>query len=466
MIEPLLREHGPKLQVFYDRMPPWTRTLLTSVRGWVLTRLRYAPEMYALIQELQSHEKWTAEQMAAYQLAALRQSLENARNCVPFYADYPEVELKCHADMAQLPVLTRETVRKNHGRFVSACIKKSQQIRVGTTGTTGANLKVAYTTRVAQQNWAFTMRQWVWAGVEPREPRLTFFGSRVVPTYQKHPPYWTYNFLEHQVLLSIYHLSEKAALDYIAFLRRNQGKVLEGFPSVLGILADFLLQRDEIIPMRVVFTTGEPLYAFLREKIEKAFSARAYDCYGNTELCGLIQQCEHGQMHLIPEFGYLEILDGNDELVRGEDEGYLVWTSLLNQTMPLIRYRIGDRGRWKCGGPCVCGRTAYPLVVPTITRESDLLKCADGRIYSPRSLNQLLKETSSFRFCQFVQIDPDHVVVRAVAGNGRASAELAAVRKRLQSLLGEAMLVGSELAEEPIVRVGGKIPLIVQKVFS
>ncbi|HZP00891.1 MAG TPA: AMP-binding protein [Terriglobia bacterium] len=465
MIEPLLRQHGPRLQLLYDRMPPSVRTLLTSTRGWVLTRLRYSPAMYAHIRELQSHEKWTAEEMTACQLKELQHCLDNARKFVPFYADYPAIEFRSGADLARLPLLTREVVRENASRFISTNAPKSQLIRVGTTGTTGANLKVAYTTGIAQQNWAFAMRQWLWAGIQPRAPRLTFFGSRVVPTGQTTPPYWAHNYLERQILVSIYHLSESAAPDYLTFLHRHEGKVLEGFPSVLGILADFILQREDSIPMRVVFTSGEPLYPFLREKIEKAFCARVYDCYGNTELCGLIQECERGQMHLIPEYGYLEILDEQNNPVRGEDEGYLVWTSLLNQTMPLIRYRIGDRGRWQGGEPCACGRV-YPLVVPTITRESDLLTCPDGRIYSPRSINQLLKETSAFRFCQFVQDERDRVVIRAVASNGRASEELSRVQERLQKLLGKTMRVNSELAPEPIVRAGGKIPLIVQKVKS
>jgi phenylacetate-CoA ligase len=238
--------------------------------------------------------------------------------------------------------------------------------------------------------------------------------------------------------------------------------MLEAFPSVLGILADLLLQRGESVPMRAVFTDGEPLYPFLRAKIEQAFQAKVYDTYGNTELCGLIQECEFNQMHLIPEFAYLEILDDDNQPVPAGREGYFVWTALINDVMPLIRYRIGDRGCWQDSGPCACGR-AFPTVVPTITRDSDLLRCPDGRILSPRTVNQLLKYSSSFRFCQFVQAGPSQVVVRAVANNGDGPRELSQVQQSLQALLGSQMNVGTELAAEPIVRAGGKIPLIVQR---
>jgi len=464
MMEKLFRAHASRLQGIYDAMPPLVQNVLTSTRGLFLTRNRYTPEIYRLLRELRGHEKWSSEQLSAYRFCALQQIVEVARRTVPFYATYPQIEFRRPEDLEALPVLTREVVRQNAERLVTRSIPRQQRIHVSTTGTTGASLKIAYTAQSAQRAWAFRMRQWAWAGIEPRAPRITLFSSRIVPTRRTRPPFWTYNLPERQILLSIFHLSPEAAPHYLAFLRRHAGKVLEGFPSVLGIVADFILQSGDPIPMRNVFTDGEPLYPFLREKIEKAFQARIYDSYGNTELCGLIQECEHRRMHLIPEYAFLEILDENNRPVSVGQEGFLVWTGFINEAMPLIRYRIGDRGCWLNARSCACGR-AFPLVVPTITRESDLLQSADGRIYSPRALNQVLKNATSFRFCQLVQDQPGRVTVRAVPNNGKASADLAMIRSELQDLLGPEMHVNAELAPAPIVRAGGKTPLIVRQPF-
>lgn len=463
MLEKLFRAHSSRLQLFYDRMPSSLRTIFTCARGWTLARNRYAPDMYALLAELRSHESWTAEQIAAFQRQALQQLLGRIRRTVPLYADLPDVQLYDTADWQRLPILTREVVRQNHGRLVSHTVASGQIVRVQTTGTTGASLQIAYSTLVARRTWAFRMRQLAWIGIQPREPRVTLFGSRIVPPSRNRPPYWTYNWPERQLLMSSFHLSPGSACDYLACLRRHTGEILEGFPSVLGILADLLLQLSEPVRMRAVLTDGEPLYPFLREKMEKAFQARVYDTYGNTELCGLIQECEHGAMHLAPEFAFLEILNDQGQPLPAGEEGYFVWTAFVNDVMPLVRYRIGDRGCWQGGPPCPCGR-AFPRVVPTITRDSDLLHSIDGRIYSPRTVNQLLKAAVSFRFCQFVQDLPDHVIVRAVASNGHSRSDLDVVREKLQRLLGDGMRVGTELAEAPIVRAGGKMPLIVQQV--
>lgn len=470
MIEPLVRNNLSHLQAYYDRAPAPVRNVLTSARGWLLTRIRYSPPASDYLRQLRRNETWTAGQISAYQLTALRRTLEHASCTVPYYAKYPRVEIRSLADLRRLPVLTRDDALANQENLLSQNVSPREFIRAGTTGTTGASLKVAYTEQLARENWAFLLRQWAWAGLSPRQPRITFQGARVVPAERREPPYWTYNLPERQILASIFHLSESTAHIYLGFLQRHRGKIIEGFPSVLGILADFALARGLQIPMRAVFTSGEPLYSTNRSKIEEVFGARVFDSYGMTEYCGLIQECEAGRMHLAPEYGFLEILnDAGDPVAPGE-EGHFVWTGFLNRAMPLIRYRIGDRGRWEDAGPCPCGR-AFPQVVPTITRESDLLRCPDGRIFSPRALNQLLKQATALRFCQFVHNRPDRVVVRAATadratandGQTRAMDELMYIRERVQHLLGGTMSVTAEIAEAPISRAGGKIPLIVNQ---
>jgi len=460
MIEAQLRANGAILQRAYDRMPYPVQNFLTSARGWFLTRNRYASRMFVLLRELRTHERWTPEEISAYQLAALQKIVQHARSTSAFYADYPE-GLRSTSDLARLPVLTREIVRQNGQRLASRAVGPAERIKVGTTGTTGASLEVTYSEPVARRHWAFRMRQWAWAGVKTRTPRVTFFGSRVARPERGGPRFWTHNFLERQTLASIFHLFESNAPHYLRFLRQNSDKVLEGFPSVLAILADFVLKAGQPIPMRAVFTDGEPLYPFLRENIEKAFATRAYDLYGNTEYAGLIHECEQGQMHAIPDYAFLEILDAEDRPVGPGEEGYFVWTSFVNDAMPLIRYRIGDRGCWQASGPCACGRN-FPLVVPTITRDSDTLRCPDGRLFSPRALNQCLKGVTSLRFCQLLHERPGHVLIRGVASSPDSYADLMEIQKRLQKVLGPQFFVTATLADAPIVRAGGKIPLIIQ----
>ena len=465
MLESAFRANIGRMYGIYHSMPYPVQNFLTSARGLLLAKNRYWDGMERTLRELRSHERWAVEEITEFQRSALQRTIDHARKTVPHYADYPAIELSTPSDIQGLPILSRETVRSSPHKFVSRSDRSADRILVSTTGTTGASLQVSYTESEARRNWAFHMRRWAWAGVRPRRPRVTFFGSRVIPPDRRVPPFWTHNVFERQTLASIFHLSESNAPHYIRFLRAQRGKVLEGFPSVLAILADFILKTGRPIPMRVIFTDGEPLYPQLRQAIEQAFDARVFDLYGNTELCGLIHECEKGRLHVQPDYAFLEILDEHDQPVAPGQEGFLVWTGFVNQTMPLIRYRIGDRGCWDTEPSCAC-RRAFPCVIPTITRDSDLLFCPDGRIFSPRALNQVLKGARTLRFCQIVQDQPSQVLVRGVASDPLASDDIMTIRKNLQEILGKGVSVSAMLADTPIVRPGGKIPLIIQSTTS
>lgn len=442
-------------------MPNAIRSGLTSLRGLTLARNRYNAESRHYLQEICSHEQWTRKEIERSQTIKLQQLLDLSRAACPYYQDYPELKLASSADWSKLPLLTRDQIRGNSLGLFNQQIPERDRIVVATTGTTGASLKVCYTTEVMRKNWAFRMQQFRWAGVQPRTPRITAFGSKVVPAERRTPPYWIYNAAERQTFLSIFHLSSATAPDYLALLRRHANHVLEGFPSVLTILADFIISSGDPIPMRAIFTDGEPMYPFLRDKLEAAFATKLYNTYGNTELCGLIQQCELGSLHLNTDYAYLEILDDNNQPVAPGEVGYLVWTGLINNAMPLLRYRIGDRGAWSTES-CTCGRNT-PLVDPGMTRESDVLYAADGRVFSPRSVNQVLKGTTAFRFCQFVQRAPGQVLIRAVGEGEQAEMELRRVREQITKLLGEDSNVEAELASAPIMKSGGKTPLVIQE---
>jgi hypothetical protein len=107
----------------------------------------------------------------------------------------------------------------------------------------------------------------------------------------------------------------------------------------------------------------------------------------------------------------------------------------------------------------------YPLVRPTLTRDSDYLMTPSGTLYSPRAANQVLKDKVSFRACQFLQTRLDEVIIRVVPTPGTdVRPELLEVKKALRQMLGENVMIGEEIAAEPLRRGNqGKIPLIVSR---
>lgn len=471
MIEKRIRSSFPKLQAPYDSTPYLVKNLLTTARGYTLARIRYQKQFWEYLDELLNREKFTFAEMEAFQNEQLRNLIRHAYENVPFYRkcfskkNLSIGDINTISDLAKLPVLTRETVRNHWEDLVSLSIPDKQKIQVFTSGTSGAGLPVVYDKTALVKNWAFRTRQKVWIGINPRDWRITLFGNKIVPIRRSRPPFWTYNYFEKQILLSIFHLSDTYKKYYVNFLQSHTNLLLEGFPTVLHILSDFMVQEDISIPMKAIFTDGEPLYSYIREKVESVFASKVYDHYGMTEWVGLIQECEKGKYHLISDYGILEILDEDHNPVSAGEEGYLVWTGFTNPTMPLIRYKIGDRGIWEIDQHCSCGRP-FLLVHPTITRDSDYFIAPDGRILSPRAINQLLKNKTSFKACQFVQQDYNTIIIRMVPRDSEACKNSEEVRNGLYNIIGKSINVLIEEAEEPIQYENGKIPLIISKLVK
>ena len=92
----------------------------------------------------------------------------------------------------------------------------------------------------------------------------------------------------------------------------------------------------------------------MRADIEEAFGTKVYNFYGSREVSNLAGECKKGLMHTFDFWNYLEVLDDNNQPVKEGEEGKVVVTNLVNYSMPLIRYEIGDLA---LRGPaqCTCG---------------------------------------------------------------------------------------------------------------
>jgi phenylacetate-CoA ligase len=107
---------------------------------------------------------------------------------------------------------------------------------------------------------------------------------------------------------------------------------------------------------------GEPWTEGLREQIERELPGlRAVNFYGLSEMCGpgVAAECLEVRdgLHVHEDHFLAEVVDPDSGAVLDEGaEGELVFTTLLKEAMPLLRYRTGDIGSLT-SEPCACGRT-------------------------------------------------------------------------------------------------------------
>jgi phenylacetate-CoA ligase len=107
---------------------------------------------------------------------------------------------------------------------------------------------------------------------------------------------------------------------------------------------------------------GEPWTEGLREQIERELPGlRAVNLYGLSEMCGpgVASECLEVRdgLHVHEDHFLVEVVDPETGDVLDEgNEGELVFTTLMKEAMPLLRYRTGDIGSLTLE-PCACGRT-------------------------------------------------------------------------------------------------------------
>jgi phenylacetate-CoA ligase len=150
--------------------------------------------------------------------------------------------------------------------------------------------------------------------------------------------------------------------------------VLLAYPSVASILAEEQLAGRLRIAPEVVCTTSEVRTEDMEARIVAAWGRAPFNGYASTETGMLAVDChEHRGLHLLTDHTLVEVVDELGHAVPDGARGHhLLVTSLVNRTLPIIRYRLDDLVTLS-PHPCPCGRP-FPLVVGLDGRSDDLLR--------------------------------------------------------------------------------------------
>jgi phenylacetate-CoA ligase len=146
-------------------------------------------------------------------------------------------------------------------------------------------------------------------------------------------------------------------------------QVLVSTPSYALVIAQAVLDAGidhAELRLELGLFGGEPWTDGLRDEIERALPGlRAVNFYGLSEMCGpgVAAECIEARdgLHVHEDHFLVEVVDPESGAPTEEGvEGELVFTTLVKEAMPLLRYRTGDIGS-VVSEPCVCGRTTVRI---------------------------------------------------------------------------------------------------------
>lgn len=329
----------------YHALPPIFQDVAISIYGLLLRQLRYGRSFREALANL---ENGKLDPMVDQ--SECLQDLIKAALQTEHYGEFLNKknlsvsEINLNNLTSVFPVLEKDTIKNKPTSFHSSAFSKTHTAKLSTSGTSGTPLNVLATKHSIRKNYAFFNLFLRSIGVDEFNRSATFAGRLIVQESTKKPPYWRKNYAMNTLLCSSYHLSSDTIPYYIKALEQWNPIYIDSYPSAIYELALYINSNKlkHNIRLTAVVTSSETLGEHQRMAIEKAFQCPVFDQYGCAEMAVMAYQQKDGRYFIPPQYAIAEVLDDDDKPVRPGESGYLVCTGLLNQAMPLIRYRIGD----------------------------------------------------------------------------------------------------------------------------
>jgi phenylacetate-CoA ligase len=366
------------------------------------------------VQALLAHERLPREQLEAVTDRLLTDTLRAATRHIPRYHG-----VKTPIDggnardalVTQFPIIEkRDLTDRPAEHYPHGNTPRPWTIVGRTSGTSGTPLQVFRSLESVLWENAIVERHFRWSGYRPGMRRAFLRGDLVVPIERTTPPYWFLNRYNNQLIVSSRHLRDDCAGDIVEKLTEFAPFMMEAYPSTAYELALLLEQRNATLKIPYVYTGSEPLYPHQRQLIEARLTTRVMDHYGMAERIAYATECEHGGLHVNSDYSYVEIVDDDGRPTDGE--GYVVGTTFNNALMPLVRYRMSDRTRWRREA-CPCGRT-YPLIEPVTGKYEDTLFGSRGQRISPSVVTFAFKSLRGIKYSQVAQTGEGTWEIRVV----------------------------------------------------
>lgn len=421
---------------WYGRLPYPGKVVAATARGVRLRAWRYGRGSEALVQAALARDHWSEDRWRSWQQERLETILRHAADTVaPYRAWFADHPLHDPVSLASWPVLSKSEVRADPHAFIADDAPRRRFVDQ-TSGTSGTPLPV-HSSRESLRLWFALLeaRNRRWHGVSRHDRWAILGGQMIARARRSRPPYWVWNPALHQLYLSSHNLAPSTAADYAAILRRYAPTHVVVYSSAAAHLAKVGLDAGERAHgPRVVLVNAEPVTPGQRELIEAYFGCPVRETYGMAEMVGAASECEAGTLHLLNDAGVIEVVGDDGEAVGPGESGRLLLTGLVNTTMPLIRYDIGDRGRAPLSGEaCPCGRT-LPVLPPIEGRAQDMLVTpAGGRQFWNNPVFYGLPVVEA----QVIQERIDLVRVLVVPAPGYDPAVADRIARRLRDRLGE-----------------------------
>jgi len=424
---------------------------------------------FTYLAELDRSQCLTRRQIEDLQMGKLRELLQAAHAHCPWHrrrmqdAGLSPGSLNDLAELRLLPTMDKAQAAANREQLVWRGVPGGA-FQYNTGGSSGQPLIFFFGRDRQASDAAGRIRARRWWGVEVGEPEVYIWGAPV----ELNKTDWVKTVrdrLLNQLVLNAFAMSPERMDRYLEALESFQPRCIYGYSSSVALLAAHAKERGRRPRMRklkVVCTTGEPLYDHQRALLTEVFGVPVANEFGSRDIGFTAHETPHGQMLLMSESILLEVLDSEGKPVAPGEMGEAVMTGLCSQAQPFIRYRTGDMVRMSPEAD-KDGRGLH-VIAEVMGRQTDFLVRADGAIMHALAGIYVLRAVDGvgeFKLIQHDRLDLEVLVVP----NARWREDMTqAIESGLRQRLGDGVRVRVRLLDTIPPEASGKHRYVVSHV--
>ena len=362
-----------------------------------------------------------------------------------------------------LPVMDKQDAATHGDRMVWRGVPGGV-FKYNTGGSSGQPLIFHYGRRRQASDAAGRMRARRWWGVEPGDPEVYLWGAPVeldktdlVKTFRDR--------LLNQLVLNAFEMSPASMDAYARAIQSYQPCCIYGYASSLALFAAHVIERSirfRLPRLKVVCTTGEPLFEHQRRLIGNAFQVPVANEFGSRDIGFTAHETPEGQMLLMSESIIMEVLDTQGLPVPPGETGEVVLTALESHAQPFIRYRTGDMARIS-GDSCHAGRGLH-VISEVLGRMTDFIVRSDGMIMHALAVIYVLRAVEGVAEFKIVQHTVHDIEVLVVPNADWKETARASIEHGLQKRLGDDIRLDIRLVDVIPPESSGKYRYVVSEV--
>lgn len=428
----------------YENSPLFIQNSLVAVEGIRRLTKRYGKTYTAFMHQLEMRDYTDLPEEIRFQENEMQKLIRHAVSNSPFYQKFYEgvniEKIKTVEDLKKLPVLSKETVRKNIGSMYTVD-EKSAVVSL-TSGTSGKAMKFLFTVDDMQKRMAhldFFKKQHGFINLKMR--RASFSDHRFIPKRREAGVYWRNNIFNKQRLYSAVYCQPAYAESIARNLNEYKPLCLDGMPSAIYEIAKWINDHKFELTFKpvAIFTTAENLYPHYRIEIETAFGCKVLDQYASSEGAPFIAECRDGNLHYNLNSGVIEVAE----------DGEMFVTCFNTYGTPLIRYAIGDSIELAAKEEsCPCG-SVHPIVHKVHGRTNDYLQSKNKEKFTALHLSLINEQLAGVvKNMQFKQDKTGFITVLVEADEAYSASIGGIIEDEIGYLLGEEVEMDIQIVDK------------------